>query len=146
MKNENRALMLAPLITPFAFSFYAFIAGMSGFNMNEGVLTFIGLFFVICLISLPVAYLYEFFIGYRFYRLLSKKKRVNIYTLALGGVFVADIPMLLIWPMAGGGSSISFYLTFQLFSFVGFMIGLSFWVLLNLDRLRSNIKDLFKSA
>lgn len=145
MKNENRALGFAPLIMPFAFSFYAFLADIPGFNMEDGLLTFIGLFLGITLIGLPVVYIYEFFIGFRFYQLLSKKKRVNFLTLTLGGVFVADIPMLLIWPLVGGGGAVSFTSTLELFSFVGFMIGLNFWALLNFERLRDNVKSLLKS-
>ncbi len=144
MKNENRALGLAPLILPFAFCFYAFIADIPGFNMDGGFLNFIGLFLAITLIGLPVAYIYEFFIGFRFYQLLAKKQRVNIFTLTLGGIFIADIPMLLIWPLAGGEGTISFGLTVQLFSFVGFMIGLNFWLILNYEILRNNFKRVFK--
>ncbi|MDO9321968.1 MAG: hypothetical protein Q7U01_10085, partial [Pseudomonas sp.] len=96
--------------------------------------------------GLPVAYLYEFFIGMRFYQLLAKKNRVNIVTLTLGGVLVADIPMLLIWPLANGEGSVSFAVTVQLFSFVGFMIGLNFWVLLNFESLRDRVKGLLHKA
>ena len=142
MKNENRALGCAPLILPFAFSFYAYFAGIPGFNMDQGILYFIGLFFAIALVGLPVAYIYEFFIGFRFYQLMKKKQRVNIFTLALGGVLIADIPMLLIWPLTGNEGTISFALTVQLFSFVGFMIGLNFWVLLNYERLRDGVRRL----
>ncbi len=146
MKNENRALAFAPLIMPFAFTGYAFFAGVSGFDMQEGLLTFITLFLGTVVAGLPVAYLYEFFIGFRFYQLLSKKNRVNIFTLTLGGILVADIPMLLIWPLANGAGSVSFAVTVQLFSFVGFMIGLNFWVLLNFERLRDNLKSLLGKA
>ena len=146
MRNENRALGFAPLILPFAFSFYAFVADVPGFNMDGGLLKFIGLFLAITVIGLPVAYLYEFFIGMRFYQLLVKKDRVNIVTLTLGGVLVADIPMLLIWPLTGGEGAISFALTVQLFSFVGFMIGLNFWVLLNFERIRDALKGLLKRS
>jgi hypothetical protein len=145
MKNENRALGFAPLILPFAFCFYAFMADIPGFNMDGGLLSFIGYFFAITLIGLPVAYIYEFFIGFRFYQLLVKKQRVNLLTLTLGGVLVADIPMLLIWPLAGGEGTIGFGLTVQLFSFVGFMIGLNFWLLLNYETLRATFKRLFKA-
>ncbi|WP_324734417.1 hypothetical protein [Pseudomonas paeninsulae] len=146
MKNETRALGFAPLIMPFAFSFYAFFADLPGFNMQDGLLPFIGLFFGIVLVGLPVVYIYEFFIGFRFYQLLSKKKRVNIFTLTLGGALIADIPMFLIWPMTGGGGTVSFAVTFQLFSFIGFMIGLNFWALLNFERLRDYVNNLLKSA
>jgi hypothetical protein len=64
--------------------------------MQDGFLTFIGLFFGIALVGLPIVYIYEFFIGFRFYQLLSKKKRVNIFTLTLGGVLIAAFPMFLI--------------------------------------------------
>ncbi len=131
MNNESRALALAPLITPLAFVAYAFYADLAGFNFDQGVLTFVGLFIGMSIASLAVAYVYMFFIGYRFYRLLVKKQRVNFFTLTLGGVFVADIPMLLIWPAAEVAGSVGFYQTFQLFSFVGLMIGLNFWFLLN---------------
>jgi hypothetical protein len=141
MKNENRALAYAPLIMPFAFTLYAYFAGISGFDMQEGLLTFISLFFGTVVVGLPVAYLYEFFIGMRFYQLLAKKNRVNIFTLALGGIFVADIPMLLIWPLTSSAGTVSFSVTVQLFSFVGFMIGLNFWLLLNYERLRDSLKS-----
>ena len=146
MKNENRALAYAPLIMPFAFTGYAFFAGISGFDMQEGLSTFITLFLGTIIAGLPVAYLYEFFIGMRFYQLLAKKNRVNIFTLTLGGVFVADIPMLLIWPLANGDGAVSFSVTVQLFSFVGFMIGLNFWVLLNFESLRDRVKALLHKA
>ena len=133
MADESKALALAPLITPFAFTAFAYFSGISGFSLDRGLLTFIGLFLAVAVASIPVAYLYMFFIGYRFYRLLQKKNRVNFWTLTLGGVFVADIPMLLIWPFSGSAEAggISFYTTFQLFSFVGLMVGLNFWCLLN---------------
>lgn len=131
MSNESRALSLAPLITPFAFVLYAFYADLTGFNLDQGPLVFIGLFIGMSIASLAVAYVYMFFIGYRFYRLLVKKGKVNFFSLTLGGMFVADIPMLLIWPAAELAGSVGFYQTFQLFSFVGLMIGLNFWVLLN---------------
>ena len=146
MKNENRALAYAPLIMPFAFTGYAFFAGISGFDMQEGLSTFLTLFLGTIIAGLPVAYLYEFFIGMRFYQLLAKKNRVNIFTLTLGGVFVADIPMLLIWPLANGDGAVSFSVTVQLFSFVGFMIGLNFWVLLNYERLRDGLKSRLNKA
>lgn len=146
MKNENRALAYAPLIMPFAFTGYAFFAGVSGFDMQEGLSTFITLFLGTIIAGLPVAYLYEFFIGMRFYQLLAKKDRVNIFTLTLGGVFVADIPMLLIWPLAQGKGTVDFSVTVQLFSFVGFMIGLNFWVLLNYEQLRDRVKGLLNKA
>ncbi len=138
MITENKALGLAPLITPFAFALYAFYADIPGFNMDDGILTFIGLFMGLLVASLPVAYIYMFFIGGRLYGILKRKRRVNIVTLTLGSVFIADIPMLFIWPLAEEG----FYLTLQLFSFVGFMIGLSFWFLLNFDRLHEKFKRL----
>lgn len=140
--NDSKALALSPLITPFAFAAYAYFADISGFNMDKGILTFIGYFLGVAFASIPVAYLYMFFIGYRFYRLILKKKKVNFFSLTLGGIFVADIPMLLIWPAAEVTGSTGFYTTFQLFSFCGFMVGLSFWVLLNYDRLRGNDKSL----
>ncbi len=139
MISENKALGLAPMIAPFAFAFFAYFADISGFNMDEGFLKFLTLFVGLFLVSLPFAYVYMFFIGYRFYQLLCKKKRVNLFTLSLGGIFVADIPMLLLWPFANDEGSISFYLIFQLFSFVGFMIGLNFWFLLNYERIKAKL-------
>lgn len=139
--TENKALALAPLITPFALSFYAFFADIPVFNMDEGIIAFIRLFLGISFSSIPVAYIYMFFIGGRFYGLFKKKKCLNFFTIILGSVFIADIPMLFIWPMSTGKS---FYLTLQLFSFVGFMIGLNFWFLSNFDRLRNKVKYLFE--
>ncbi len=142
MNNELRALGFAPLILPFAFCFYAYLADVSGFNLDEGPMVAFGLFVAISIVGLPVAYIYEFFIGYRFYQLLVKKNRVNFWSLTLGGVLVADIPMLFVLPVAGQESQVGYWLTVQLFSFVGLMIGLNFWFLLNLDRIRLKIKSI----
>ena len=132
--TENKALALAPLITPFAFTFYAYMSDVPGFNMDKGLLDFIGLFLGLTLAAIPVAYIYMFFIGGKFYGMLKRRRRVNIFTLTFGSIFVADIPMLLIWPVTQGDE---FYLTLQLFSFVGLMVGLNCWFLLNLDKFRS---------
>jgi len=135
MTSEDRAILLAPLMMPFAFLPYAYFTDMSGFNMEDGFLTYIASAVFIVFVGIPVVYLYEFFIGYRFYRLLLKKKRVNIFSLSFGGAFVADIPILMVMPFSGySGVSVAF----ELFSFVGFMVGLAFWCLLNLDRIRKN--------
>ena len=131
--TENKALALAPLITPFAFTFYAYMSDVPGFNMDKGLLDFIGLFLGLTLAAIPVAYIYMFFIGGKFYGMLRRRRRVNIFTLTFGSIFVADIPMLLIWPVTQGDE---FYLTLQLFSFVGLMVGLNCWFLLNLDKFR----------
>ena len=93
--TENKALALAPLITPFAFTFYAYIS------------------------DIP-------------------KKIVNFFTIVFGSIFVADIPMLLIWPVTQGNE---FYLTLQLFSFVGLMVGLNCWFLINLDKFKAKFKN-----
>jgi hypothetical protein len=138
MNAENRALIFAPLMMPFAFIFYAFFTDVPGFNMETGILNFIASVVTVVIVGLPVVYLYEFFIGYRFYQLLVKKNRVNIFSLTLGAVIIADIPMFMIL-LAGGGGEDSLSTALQLFSFVGFMIGLTFWVLLNLDELRQKI-------
>lgn len=132
--TENKALALAPLITPFAFTFYAYISDVPGFNMDSGILDFIGLFLGLSVAAIPVAYIYMFFIGGKFYGMIKRRRRVNIFTLTFGSIFVADIPMLLIWPVTQGSE---FYLTLQLFSFVGLMVGLNCWFLLNLDKFKA---------
>ena len=58
MKNENRALAYAPLIMPFAFTGYAFFAGISGFDMQEGLSTFITLFLGTIIAGLPAMVIY----------------------------------------------------------------------------------------
>ena len=139
--TENKALGLAPLITPFALSFYGVFTHMSGFNLDEGIISFITLFIGISLSSIPVAYIYMFFIGGRLYGIFKRKKWLNFYTIILGSIFIADIPMLLIWPFA---AEKSFYLTVQLFSFVGFMVGLNYYFLSHYDQFRNKIKRLLK--
>jgi len=137
MMTENKALGLAPLITPFAFTFYAYLSDVPGFNMDGGFVDFIGLFLGVTMAAIPVAYIYMFFIGGKFYGMIKRRKCVNIFTLTFGSIFVADIPMLLIWPVTKGDE---FYLTLQLFSFVGLMVGLNCWFLLNLERFRERFK------
>lgn len=141
MTNENRALILSPLMMPFAFLSYAFFADISGFNMQDGFLDYLGSALIIVIIGIPIVYLYEFFIGYRFYRLLLKKNRINIFTLSLGGALIADLPILMMMPFSWLSSEQTDLLSpLKLFSFVGFMIGLTFWFLLNLDRIRNKTK------
>lgn len=140
MTSEDRAFLLAPLIMPFAFLPYAFFTDMSGFNMQDGFMRYMASAVFIVIVGIPIVYLYEFFIGFRFYRLLLKKNRINIFSLSFGGAFVADIPILMIMPFSGFGSV---SVAFQLFSFVGFMVGLAFWALLNLDRIRKSIPGRF---
>ncbi|MCW8865941.1 MAG: hypothetical protein OQK09_10015 [Colwellia sp.] len=135
--TENKALALAPLITPFAFTFCAYILDVPGFNMDNGLLDFIGLFFGLTLAAIPVAYIYMFFIGGKFWGMLKRRKIVNFFTITLGSIFVADIPMLLIWPVTQGDD---FYLTLKLFSFVGLMVGLNCWFLINLDKFKARFK------
>lgn len=128
MTREDRAFVLAPLMMPFAFLTYAFFLDLSGFNMQDGFWDYLGTVIIIIVGGLPVVYLYEFFIAYRFYRLLLKKKKVNIVSLTLGGAFIADIPILMVMPFSGFDEISA---VFQLFTFVGFMVGLTFWYLLN---------------
>ena len=75
--TENKALALAPLITPFAFTFYAYISNVPGFNMDDGILNFLGLFFGLSLAAIPVAYIYMFFIGGKFYGMIKRRRKVN---------------------------------------------------------------------
>ena len=127
--TENKALALAPLITPFAFTFCAYILDVPGFNMDKGILEFLGLFAGLTLAAIPVAYIYMFFIGGKFWGMIKRRKMVNFFTIVFGSIFVADIPMLLIWPVTQGDD---FYLTLKLFSFVGLMVGLNCWFLITL--------------
>lgn len=141
MTNENRAFILAPLMMPFAFLSYAFFADIPGFNMQDGFIDYLGSALIIVIIGIPIVYLYEFFIGYRFYRLLLKKNRINIFSLSIGGALIADIPLFMIMPFSWLSSEPGdLLMPLQLFSFVGFMIGLTFWFLLNFDRIRKNTK------
>lgn len=128
MTREDRAFVLAPLMMPFAFLGYAYFADISGFNFDNGFWGYIGGVVIIILGGIPVVYLYEFFIAYRFYRLLLKKNRVNIFSLSFGGALIADIPILMVMPFSGYEGVAT---AFELFSFVGFMVGLTFWYLLN---------------
>ena len=66
MTNENRAFILAPLAMPFAFVIYTFLADVSGFDMQAGFLSYMGSVLAITVFGLPVVYIFEFFIGYRF--------------------------------------------------------------------------------
>lgn len=132
MTNEERAFAYAPLAMPVAFITFSIVTGVSGFDMQLGLLNFLGLALAITVVGLPIVYIFGFFLGYRFYRLLLKKNRINIFTLSLGGVVLADIPIFLIWIFSGFGyQGHDLSTAFPLFSFVGFSIGLTFWYLLN---------------
>lgn len=141
MTSEDRAFFLAPLAMPFAVVLFTLFTDVPGLNMEAGFFSYLVSVFVITLVGLPVVYTFEFFLGYRFYRLFLKKGQINVFTLILGGVLLADIPMFMIG-IFGGFSDESHNLStaFPLFSFVGFSIGLTFWALLNKDRIVQAIK------
>ena len=123
MTNEDRAFILAPLVTPFAFVLGAYVL-----DMQFGI---ISAFVFITVFGLPIVYTIEFFLGYRFYRLFLKLKKFNIFTTLLGCMTLANIPTLFIWLFSGfGPGDISVSTIFILFSFVGFVIGLTFYLLL----------------
>lgn len=125
MTTEDRAFILAPLATPFAF-----VLGAYFLNMQFGI--FSSMLFI-TVFGLPIVYTIEFFLGYRFYRLLLKKKKLNILTVIIGCVLLANIPTLFIWMFSGFGSQeIPVATIFYLFSFVGVVIALTFWILLNI--------------
>jgi len=140
MTNEDRAFILAPLIMPFAFLTFAFFTDMSGFNLEDGLMSYLGSVLIVVVFGIPVVYLYEFFIAYRFYRLLLKKKRVNIFSLSIGGAFIANIPIFMVMPFSGYDAIST---TFELFSFIGFVVGLTFWYLLNFYGKRKSTKNKF---
>ena len=144
MTRENRAFILAPLVMPFAFAFFAYMTGVSGFDMKSGFADYAGALIAVIIFGLPVVYLFEFFIGYRFYRLLLKKNRINVVSLTIGGMLIADIPMFMIVAFSGFSSeSYSLSTALPLFSFVGFMIGLTFWFLLNQDHIIKTLRSKF---
>ena len=126
---------------PFAVVIFTLFADVPGLNMQSGFFSYLISIIVITVVGLPVVYTFEFFLGYRFYRLFLKKGRINVFTLILGGVLLADIPMFLIG-IFGGFSDEAHNLStaFPLFSFVGFSIGLAFWALLNKNRIVQVIK------
>lgn len=127
MTYEDRAFVLAPLSMPFAFLSYAWFLGLDGFTLEAGFWNYLGSVVIIIVGGMPVVYLYEFFIAYRFYRLLLKKGKVNLFSLSFGGALIADIPILMVMPFSGfNGVSTAF----QLFTFSGFVVGLTFWALL----------------
>lgn len=127
MTREDRAFLVAPLITPFAFVF-----GIAFTDMEMDFTSYISAFLVITIVGLPIVYTIEFFIGYRFYRLFLKKKKANIFTVTGGGVILANLPTIFIATFGQFGKQMhDLTMIFPLFSFVGFMIGLAFWFLVN---------------
>jgi len=128
MTTEDRAFILAPLITPFAF-----VIGAQFLDMQFGL---IGSFLFITVFGLPIVYTIEFFLGYRFYRLFLKLKKLNIFSVAMGGMILANIPTLFIALFQGFGSQeIPVSTIFYLFTFVGFCISMNFWVLLHWNKI-----------
>ncbi len=123
MTSEDRAFILAPLVTPFAF-----VLGASFLDMQFGV---ISSFIFITVFGLPIVYTIEFFLGYRFYRLFLKKNKFNIFTTVLGCMALANIPTFFIWLFSGfGPGDIPVSTIFILFSFVGLTIGITFFILI----------------
>ncbi|EGG99632.1 hypothetical protein imdm_883 [gamma proteobacterium IMCC2047] len=127
MNYEDRAFVQAPLSMPFAFLGCAWFLGLSGFTLEDGLLNYLASVAIIIVGGMPVVYLYEFFIAYRFYRLLLKKGKVNIFSMAFGGAFIAVLPILMVMPFSGYAGVET---AFILFGFSGFVVGLTFWLLL----------------
>lgn len=136
MNYEDRAFVQAPLVMPFAFLSCAWFLGLSGFTLEEGVLNYLASVAIIIVGGMPVVYLYEFFIAYRFYRLLLKKGKVNIFSMTFGGGFIAVLPILMVMPFSGyEGVKIAFIL----FGFSGCVVGLAFWLLLKRGERKADI-------
>ncbi len=142
MTDEQRAFLLAPLAMPFAFIFYAFFADVPGFDLQSGVGSYIAAVLTITFFGTPVVYIFEFFIGYRFYRLFLKKNRINIFSLAIGGILIADIPMFMILLFSGFSSeTYDLSTVLPMFSFVGLVIGLTFWFVLNQRQIMERLRN-----
>lgn len=136
MTSEDRAFILAPLAMPFAC-----VAGYLGFDFSAGLLNYLSSVLIIGLYGLPVVYVIEFFLGYRFYRLFLKRKILNIFTITGGSIVLANIPTFFI-------SIFSMYVPSKhsvldvlgLFSFIGLTVGLTFWLLLNLEKIKRGMQ------
>lgn len=96
---------------------------------------------IIGLFGLPVVYVIEFFLGYRFYRLFMKKKILNIFTVTGGSIVLANIPTFFISIFSAFVPSKHSVLDIlSLFSFIGFTVGLTFWILLNLEKIKQGMQ------
>jgi hypothetical protein len=129
MTNEDRAFLLSPLAMPFAC-----VLAYSGFSFSEGILHYLLWVGIIGLFGLPVVYVIEFFLGYRFYRLLLKKKMLNAVSITFGCMMLSNIPTLFIAIFSSFvPSKHNMVDILGLFSFIGFVVGLTFWAMLRWD-------------
>jgi len=127
MTSEKMALILAPITVPFTF-----VSGISGFDMQRGLLDYLEIVMLIAIFSLPVAYTVEIAIGVPIYLLFKKAGLVNFFTLVLGGVLVASVPLVLLWGFGVyNGEEHKLVSIAPIFSFIGAVVGFVFWLVLN---------------
>jgi hypothetical protein len=127
MTREKLALWIAPLAVPFAF-----VGGISGFDMSFGIVDYLETVLFIAVFSLPIAYLIELFVGIPAYLVFKKLGFINFFTIVLGGAFVASSPLALMWLLGVyDGEEQKLASTAPLFLFIGAVTGFTFWAVLN---------------
>ncbi len=131
MKSEKLAFYVAPLAVPFAF-----LLGISGFDMQYGILDYLSNLLLIAFFSLPIAYIIELVVGLPIYLLFKKLGLINFTTLFLGSIVVSCSPLLLLWLVgAYDGEEYKLAATLPVFAFIGAVTGLTFWLTLNLHHI-----------
>ena len=103
---------------------------------------------IVALFGIPIAYLIALCLGLPLYFLAQKYRRVNFWSLSIGGAIVADLPALLtllfLYDTWGAGRDWKLHGTFGI---TGFVVGAVFWSVLRfLPHNLSFKRDCRKSA
>jgi len=127
MTNEKMAFYVAPVTVPFTF-----VSGISGFDMQFGILDYLSNVMLIAIFSLPIAYIVELIIGLPIYLFFKKAGLINIATLFLGGILVSSSPLFILWLTGSySGEEHKLVTMAPLFAFIGAIVGFTFWLALN---------------
>lgn len=127
MNKERAAFIVAPLTTPI--TFVTFLVGRDFnwdfFDLAETIL-------MMAVFCIPVAYVIAFAFGLPLYLFFKKRDLINIFTLSIGAIFVANLPLLLLWLVGVyAGETHKLVNIIPGISFIGFVVGLTFWAILN---------------
>ena len=133
MTSEKIAFYIAPLTVPFTF-----VSGISGFDMQYGIVDYLSNVMLLAIFSLPVAFIIELVVGLPIYLFFKKAGLINIITLFLGGILVSCAPLLVLW-LTGvyDGEEHKLITTASLFAFIGAVVGFTFWLVLNFRHITS---------
>jgi len=135
--KERIAFILAPLTTPITF-----VMTLVGTDFNWDFLDLFETILMMAIFCIPVAYVIAFAFGLPLYIFFKKYDLINFYTLTIGAIFVANLPLILLWLFGAYESETHKLLKIApVMSIIGFVVGFTFWAILNFPHNKSPQAD-----